>query len=329
MSDVAAQAGVSRVTASVVLNDIKGSTRVSAETRARIHAVAAAMHYRPNAVARSLRDRTTNLIGVYNNGGWIALKHPFFNNLISGLYGGCFATGKSLLLHTPPLGQDADAVFMDLASRPIDGLIVKTLPTDPVLSFLRESHVTVVAMVDALPGICSVVADDVAGATAIAEHLHAKGHQRVLYLISDLPHTSVVRRHRAFCEWADEQGMQVETESLPDGGALTLPDAFHTRFAADRGEWPTAIVCWNDQAAGLVNGNLAHKGLQVGKDIAVVGYDDSTAALLPDGRRLTTVAVDWEAVAQRAVRNLVAILQGETVPEETVLPVRFVPGDTT
>jgi DNA-binding LacI/PurR family transcriptional regulator len=152
------------VTASVVLNNNEqASTRVSDATRRRVLAAAARLRYQPNAIARSLRDRTTHTICFYSGDRYSEPSHPFVSQIISGLQRACELHRKDLLLLRKYPGQRTDDVYARLASGKLDGIVYYGTATDPLVEQLVESHLAVVALADRVPGVPSVVVDDTHG----------------------------------------------------------------------------------------------------------------------------------------------------------------------
>lgn len=91
---------------------------------------------------------------------------------------------------------------------------------------------------------------------------------------------------------------------------------------------PTAVVCWVDSYAYPVLKFCKQHGLSVPKDVAVAGFDGIALPIDP-ARRLTTVQAPWLHVAEQAADVLMEILRGETIHQETILPVDLLIGDTT
>src|ERR1700733_129393 len=89
LTDVAARAGVSKATVSAVINGSRSNTKVSPATRDRIQAAASELKYQPNAVARSLTRRHTNIIGFYGGYRRGVQWNPFYDNVMNGLREGC------------------------------------------------------------------------------------------------------------------------------------------------------------------------------------------------------------------------------------------------
>ena len=79
------------------------------------------MRYRPNAIARSLRSRRTNIIGLYSGYRYIDPRNPFMAPIIGGLQAGCAEHRKDLLLHTVFRGDSTDDIYAELADGRIEG----------------------------------------------------------------------------------------------------------------------------------------------------------------------------------------------------------------
>ena len=328
IKDVAASVGVSSSTVSAVLGHSPSRhVRVSEPTRLRIQEAAQRMRYQPNHAARSLRNRRTNVIGVYTAWGYLNPYVPFTAQIIGGLHQGCDAHGKDLLLHGMDRGRTAEDIHAELTGGQIDGLVLYTSAQDPLAALLAASALPVVALVDALPGLPGVGADDGAGSRLLAEHLASRGHRRVAYITGAPILTSVERRRLAFAEAAASLGMTVteyaplsqhEELSLRDLTWRDLPDA----------QRPTAAVCWNDQTAFSLLSVCRRLGVRVPEELAVVGFD-GLAPVHEGSQELTTIRAPWVEVAHRAVDLLVDALEGQALMPETLLPVHLVSGTTT
>lgn len=327
IKDIAVQVGVSPMTVSAVLNATAATNvRVSDATRELVIAAARQMQYRPNQAARSLRGRGTNIIGVYTSGGYLAPDLGFTAQILGGLHRGCEQYCKDLLLHSNYRERAVEEVFAELVDGHLDGLALYVSGDDPLVRLLAESGLPVVALVDAIPGLPSVVADNAGAGRIVASYLAARGHTRVFYGGSTRPLTSAVRQAQAFREAAQAHSMEV-TVGAAGAGDDQWSEAALAWLDLPHSQRPTAAVCWNDRAAYHLLEHCERRGLRPPDDLAVVGFD---AILPPDPTswRLTTVRAPWVEVAQTAVSLLVRRLAGESLPEETVLPVEFIPGET-
>jgi DNA-binding LacI/PurR family transcriptional regulator len=328
LKDVAEVAGVSTVTASVVLNGAKSSNvGVSPATRQRVLEAATRLSYRPNAVARSLRRRSTNVVGFYSGSVYAAARGgAFLSQVIAGLQDGCEEHGKDLLVHGTFRGQSVDDIYAELASGKIDALVLHAPDDDALVSRLVRAPLPCVVIASPVEALPAVVVDDAEGMRLIARHLSEKGHRHVVFRHSRLGHTSARRRADAFQAEADSLGMRVTvtTPPYPDLNFTPEEEALLAPSAPDRA---TAVACWNDSSAYAALNECARRGLRVPENVAVTGFDGYAYPGVPRWR-LTTVHAPWREAARAAVRLVVAHVRGEQISGETRLPVTLQAGDT-
>jgi LacI family transcriptional regulator len=178
-----------------------------------------------------------------------------------------------------------------------------TRPDD--ITWTSGLDTTVLVAIRRLPGTDAsvVVPDNVAGSGRITRHLLNLGHERIAYIGG--MRSMVVRqdRYRGFSEAMASAGHAVEAalnlESMPtrDGGFGAMAAAL---ALSDR---PTAVVCYNDVVAIGAMLAAARRGLVVGRDIAIVGFDDTSEARHVSPA-LTTVAVNAVGLGERAAALL-------------------------
>jgi DNA-binding LacI/PurR family transcriptional regulator len=323
---VADQAGVNRVTAAVALGQSpQGGTRVSAATRQRILDAANQLGYAPNALARALRGECTNIIGYYAGYEVLDAHSPFTAAILQGLQSSCRTYRQDLMIFGSFERDTVDSIYATLTSGKIDGLVLLPTPHSPIMDRLFDSHLPVVAIANAHPAIPSVVVDDMTGSTKIAEYLAAKGHRRILYRSHGGSRDSVVRRREAFLGAAARLGMSVI--GTHDERPHNVSEDEVALLQSPPDQRPTAAVCWMDLNAYALLDRCNQLGIRVPEDLAIVGFDGVPMRIKPE-RSLTTVRAPWAEVAAQAVTNLLALLDGEDVPQETILPVEFVVGDT-
>jgi DNA-binding LacI/PurR family transcriptional regulator len=332
MRDVAERVGVSVNTVSKVMNGSRSDTRVSEATRDRIRTVAAEIGYTPSAVARSLQRKRTNTIGVYTGADPFIADSVFTASILSGLQRGSAEFEKDLLLRGrfPATSRETWAVtYTEMTDGRIDGLILMSGPDDTLTLRLRDSHLSVVALVEEIPGVPSVVADEVLGSQLLAGHLASLGHRRILYQASPNPRPSNVLRWMAFREAAAGLGMSVETHH-PQGHQEPFSEAQRARLALPESERPTAVACSADYLSFPLLEDCERLGIRVPEDLAFVGFDGIELVLnAPPKHRLTTIRPHWGNIAWRAVEVLSRVMAGKEAPERTVMPVELVTGDTT
>lgn len=327
MSDVAKRAGVNRVTVSVALNGTAhAGTRVSEATRQRVLEAARELGYAPSAVALALRRQRTNIIGYYTGFESLNAHDPFTGIVLNGLQKSCRQHQQDLLLFGSFERSSVDDIYAALAGGKIDGLVVLHTPYSPVMDKLLSSHLPVVAIANPVPSLPSVTVDDVVGSQMLARYLAQQGHRRILYRADDVPHSSTIRRCEAFTQAAAELGLTVTTSAESRDGHIT-PSEITLFTQTPRDKRPTAAVSWVDSYAYRFIEDCTKHGIRVPDDLAVVGFD-GVEYEIPLAYRLTTIRAPWEEAAETAMNLLMALIEGQEVEREIMLPVTLVIGDT-
>ena len=330
LADVARLADVSAMAASAVLNGARTSTRVAAATRLRIQAAAARLGYQPNAVARSLAQGRTGAIGIYTGAGTLTADVPFGAAILAGLQKGCAAAGKDLLLRGGFSQPERWGVsYGELVDGRLDGVVVLAAPDAPLVAQLAGSPLAAVAIVDAIPGMPSVVADESAGAHLLAAHLAARGHRRVLWRPSLGTCDSVTRRLDGLRRACAALDLAVV---VGDGGYLPRPFTARERelLRPGRKGRASAVVCYADYVAEALLDDAQRLGWSIPGDLAIAGFDGiELVHQARPWRRVTTVRCAWQGVGCAAVELLSRRIDGAALPAQTALPVALAVGDTT
>jgi DNA-binding LacI/PurR family transcriptional regulator len=321
--DVAARAGVSKSLVSLVMRD---SPSVSEAKRRAVLAAVAELDYRPNAVARSLVQRRTGVLGVLLSD----LHNTFFADVLDGIAGRAAERGYKAMLNTGnrAASGEADAIETLLELR-ADGLIL----TGPRLEAAQITEaaraVPVVLVARTMPGsaVDCVSNDDVAGASLAVEHLVKLGHRRIAHIDGGAGagaearkqgYARTMRRHGL-----GGQGRTARGDYTEEGGAKGVAALLA------RGPRPTAIFAANDLSAIGALDALTRRGLRVPEDMSVVGYDNTSVAAL---RRIDLTTIDQPRVAmgQAAVDLLLERLERRRkAPRRVVMPPALVVRGTT
>ncbi|NHA67180.1 LacI family DNA-binding transcriptional regulator [Phycicoccus flavus] len=316
LADVAARAGVSPATASLVLREQPGP---SESTRAAVHEAAGALGYRADRTASSLARKRPHLVGVV-----LDVSHPFHAALVDALDGAVAGTGLDLVLSTTTSRRsEADAVDTLLDSRCAGLVLLGTTMSARALDALA-AHCPVVAL--GRPGAASargVYADDALGLRLAVDHLADLGHRRIAYADGGRGTIATARR-RGYRRAMERRGLAGDTLVVPAGdteaAGLEAGARVAARPAADR---PTAVVAFNDRCALGVRDALLRAGVDVPGGLSVVGYDDSPLARLATVR-LTSVSQDPGPMAAAAVRTLEALVAGRADVADVVVEPRLV-----
>jgi LacI family transcriptional regulator len=311
LEDLARQAGVSHSTVSRALAD---SPLVNAATKERIQNLARESGYQVNQVARNLKTRSTQTIGLVVP----EVSNPFYPELIQRVADAAKLAGYSLQLHLSAADQESEgACIASLAGSRADGILLVTgergLVARSQINSVRAAGTPVVIMgwVEDAGHLDLVAGDDAAGGRELAHHLADLGHTRIAVLGKAL-HRGAYDRMVGFTEvlksrnipLLPEMSIEVKTEKDVREGVsklLSLPAP------------PTAIFAYQDSLAAVVYRQLEEEGVSIPRDMTVVGFDnlDLATYLSP---QLTTVGNHISPLSSAFVSLLVARIQG-TLPD--------------
>lgn len=323
LSEVARLAGVSPITAS---RAIRGTGYVSSEARERIMAAAAQLHYTPDMLARRMRGDKSKLIGVFlNNYGPVVL-----HELVRAIGEQARKLDYDLLLFNADRFDSPERMITcGTLAKLCDGLLL-VMPTagDGFLDLAQRQQLSCAlvcfdAQQLALP---TLVLENRAGARAAVEHLLGLGHRRIGFIAGSSRTGQSAERERGYADALAAAGIAFDPALVADG-AFNQPGGFAaTGQLLDLARPPGAIFAANDEMAFGAIDAIASRGLKVPGDVSVIGFDDipTSSYVFP---RLTTMRPPYEALAARAVREVVDMIEGRPpaaarIPFATELVVR-------
>jgi DNA-binding LacI/PurR family transcriptional regulator len=273
IEDVAKQAGVSISTVSRVLN---GNTRVNAEVRRRVEVAVAALSYRPNPAARSLRGNKSRIIGLLVSD----IQNPFFMALIRGVEDEALRHEYSLILCNSSESPQREQQYLDVldAERVAGAIIVPTREqlSEETLRRFAERRVPIIAVDRRLKnrGIDAVLVDNMRGAREAVAHLIANGYRRIGVITGPANLTTGRERLAGYRQAVQQAGLALDP-ALERCGPFTVTCG--GELAAQLLDIKPAIdalfVGNNLQTLGALNAIYA-RGLRVPDDVGVVGYDE-------------------------------------------------------
>ncbi|MEN9936279.1 MAG: hypothetical protein RLZZ387_2858 [Chloroflexota bacterium] len=278
IKQVAQMAGVSTATVSYVLN---GTGTVTDETRRRVMEAVAVLDYQPRHAARSLRGRSHTL-GLTLSGPAGRLSDPVLAELISGLSDAAALRGYYLLL-APIRGEQPEAELCINLARTgrVDGLILLDMQVgDERARALCEAGVPHVCAGPAPEGCesLSVTVDGRAAAQAAAEHLLSLGHRRIglIQLPSELAESEP--RYQGYADALEAAGVEPDPRLIVEGGRSEEDGYQAMSELLSAPEPPTAVLACSDELAFGAMHALYDGGLAVGRDVSLVGFDDTPRA---------------------------------------------------
>lgn len=319
LADVARRAGVHLSTASRVLHSEGTSARgaASEKTAERIRQVAREMHYTRDPAGRQLRTRRSRELAV---------MVPRLSDLVLATIYEAIQARASECGYTAYVSNTQDRpdlreeLTASALTRRSDGLIFGDADLDPTfLDGLRDRGVPLVLVSRRSGDHISATADDTMGGRLVAEHLLSLGHQRLAVLGGSPWASTGVDRVDGFVDRLAEGRVEVDA-------AHRIMNGFDARAGYDAAmeclggaNPPTAIFAVNDFTAIGAMGAAHALGLVVGKDVAVVGYNDTGLAEVGP-YPLTTVRSPMRDMGVAAVDLLVGMLEGDAVASTRLAP---------
>jgi DNA-binding LacI/PurR family transcriptional regulator len=304
--DVARQAGVSTATVSRV---ISGSVAARPQTRARVLAAAEMLGYRPSAVARSLKLRTTRTLGLLVTD----IQNPYYAEIVRAVEDAALERNLAVLLCNGADDPAREETYLDLlVDRRVDGIIIAS-------SGLQERHgawlarrsVPVVLVNWTAPALRlpAILGDNRTGGRLATEHLLSLGHRRIGHLSAPARNAAASERLAGIGEALGEAGLDPGSLVVVEGDGQVAGGERAALELLDRTRGITGIVCYNDLTAiGAVRA-LRARGLQVPADVSIVGYDDIALSAWVDPP-LTTIAQRTSEMGHWAVRRLGELMIG-------------------
>ncbi|HEX2911647.1 MAG TPA: LacI family DNA-binding transcriptional regulator [Chloroflexia bacterium] len=332
--DVAASAGVSVATASRVLS--KSSYPVSDGTRQKVLEAATRLNYTPNALARSMKTRRSNLIAILVGDN----ADAYFAEIMNGVEEVASSHGFLTIVCNTNRDPEKEINYLHtLRDYRADGIIFASsglsVPgyaerLEVLARTLKEQGTALVTLSQHTLQLPSVHADNFGGAFAMTSRLIEMGHRKIAFVTGPANLAVANVRLHGYMAALSKAGIVVNPNFLLTGdfsmaggqqavqGLLNLP-------ARER---PTAIFGANDETAIGILGGLRRLGLQIPEDISVCGFGDLPVAQLVFPS-LTTVRIDLRELGRKGVFNLLGQLEQEEEPGLEVLPTTIIERDST
>lgn len=333
MSDFATQftlekigrlSGASRSTVSRVIN---GQPGVSNETRQRVLQVIEQTGYQPNAAARSLAARRSQVVGlVIPTAVQFLFTDPYFPRLIQGISQACNQHDYTLSLYLFQTADEEQTIYPRvLRTGAVDGVILSsTQVNDPLIPQLVENQVPFVVIGRPLnaPTANYVDVENVAGGHTATTHLIRLGYKRVATITGPMNAIAGLERLEGYQQAVQDRGRTIDPALIANGDFTEAGG--YTAMRQLLTSQPDAVFAASDMMAMGALRAIREVGLTVPGDIALVGYDDMVPTPVVEPP-LTTVRQPIRRMGTQAVEMLIDILHnGLTPPRRLVLPTELV-----
>lgn len=313
LTDVARHANVSIATVSRVINN---SDKVVPETRDLVHKAMAELGFKPNRVARRLRQRG----GVRHLLGLIIpdIQNPFFAELARGVEDVAYANKFAVMLCNSDEDLKKEEFYIDvLRSESVDGIILPPISErDPVVLKLIECGIPVVTVDRSLThrAMDKVEVDNRRGAFEAVEHLIKLGHRRIGLIAGRLNVSTSRERRLGYDDAMAAHKLPVQSQYIRGGDFKQASGRAMAEELLDLAERPTALFVLNNLMTVGALEAIHRRKLRVPQDVAVIGFDDLPWAEALDPP-LTVVRQPAYEVGQAAAELLLKRLSEPTRSE--------------
>ena len=313
--DVAKRANVSIATVSRVLN--ASNHKVNLETAERVREAIKELDYRPNGLARALQRRKTMTIGVIIPD----ISNHYYAEIVRGIQNTAEREGYNIILQNTDRDPDqiVKSIYL-LREKIVDGIIFSggTINGYEPLSALKELRDRVVVIGRHDVNFPAIAIDNIAGATLAVQHLIDLGHTRIGFIGWSNQSTTAHDRLSGYTTALAQNSCRFE-QSLIRQGALTPESGYREAKTLLSGHnKPTAIFAGNDMMAFGVIYAAVEMGLQVPKDLAVIGFDNIplSSYFVPP---LTTIEIPMFRLGSNSMETLVGLLSGKKLTRIKIL----------
>ncbi|HLI49758.1 MAG TPA: LacI family DNA-binding transcriptional regulator [Chthonomonas sp.] len=316
--DVAAAAGVSTSTVSKVLNG-GNYADIAPATQERVRQVAQELGYHPRAVARGLVGKRMNSIGIIICHNLPSVtSDPYVGPVLDGILDMNKRHHQKTVIFAEDTWDDAYSKIPIYCDGSCDGLLVFIpLVQSPFLQQLQKHEVPFLLVGDSREqeGLSTVDVDNVAVARLAVSHLLQLGHRRIGMFCGNAAFLSSAQRAEGYRKELEAWGVPYDPAYVWSGQYWEWAGAENAEKLLQMPAYrrPTAIFCQDDRLAAGAYDRLREAGLQIPRDISIVGLSDYAEA---QERGITTVRFPLRQIGAEAVKLLLALIE-EKLPHGT------------
>jgi Transcriptional regulators len=308
MANIKQVAKLAGVSTSTVSRTLSNKIPVGDATRERVLTAVRKLGYRPNMMAKGLKEGRSNTIALIVPD----LINPFFPKLVKCMEHCALEHGYYLILCDSGGDEDLEKRYVEsMHSHYVDGVLyISVVKGDERARMLKEQGVPIVVVNRKCDvGVPCVSNDNRHGAFTIIDYLVKCGHRKISCLAAPLRSPHYKQRYRGCLDAFAAHGIDDFEKYLVED-VLTAEQAYEaTKTLLSRPDRPTAIFTFIDFMAIGVYSGVSECGLSVPDDVSVAGFDNISisAHMIPP---LTTYEHPVEEIADRAVKELLGVING-------------------
>jgi len=306
---VAKAAGVSQSAVSRVFTP---GASASPKTIEKVKRAANELGYRPNVIARSLMTGKSRIIGLV-----VAyLDNQFYPDVVEKLSKGLQAEGYHVLvLMAEQTANNTDDLLEKILDYQVDGIVLASVAMSSQLALRCDAEGVPVVLFNRTQDneiLSSVTSDNLAGGQKAAEHLVEQGYSRIAYIAGWSGASTQRDREAGFCKGLAAAGLSLFAREEGNFHFEQAKLAARQMFSVD--EKPDAVFVCNDHMAFAVMDVLRDElNLRIPEDVAVVGYDDVTAAAW-GSYKLTSVRQPANRMVEQTITTLLSQIENDDAP---------------
>ena len=326
MRDVARHAGVSIATVSHVINETRP---VSDELRDRVLDSMDHLGYQPNTIARALRSKHSNTIGLIVPDG----RNPFFAEVAQGIEEVSLEHEYSLILCDS--GNDLGKVLIhtkNLSAKRVDGIIFTTSGDDfeDINSLIEENIAVLVIDLDASPiAADAVLFDNFKGGRLAAQHLLELGHRRIACITGPSRQSLRRDREKGYSSALSDAGILEDGSLVREGDFQPSSGYNHALDLLSGPDPPSAIFACNDLMAMGALRAAREVGLEVPAQLSIIGFDDIYLSAFTTPT-LSTIRLPKREMGRLAGQILLRRIQDHTrAVEQTIVDLELIVREST
>jgi DNA-binding LacI/PurR family transcriptional regulator len=311
IKDIAKHLNVAESTVSRALSD---HPRISKSTKKKVTATAKKLNYRPNLIAKSLKLKSTNTIGLIIGD----ITNPFYPDIVKSAEDIAHKNNFNIILCNSDYDPDKEIQYLNiLMGKRVDGMLITPLGDTPLIQRTLQQNSVPFVFIDCKPnsknGVNCVFADLEFGAYTAIKYLIELGHTQISLINGPKTNSPCQQLESGFIRAMDELGIKINRNYLREcnlkleGGYNAMKDLLkHNRF-----KLPTAALFISDKTAIGAYEAIEEVGMHIPEDISIIGYDD-----IPEAKHispsLTTISQPKSELGEKAINLLLKELKNKS-----------------
>lgn len=307
---------------STVSRALRGSPLVKEETREKVLNLSKSLGYISNFTAKSLRSGKSYTVAVLSDD----ITNPFFALMMKGIEDVLIKRHYNIILGN--IENDLDKAlryFNILTQRAIEGVIYIN-PEGKGTRYLQKTEISPIVFAYTSPPfqtlIPSVIPDNLYGGYIATEYLIGLGHRRIAILVGPLDFQASIDRLEGYKKCLLDHNIEIDLSLIrycesweQESGYSQMKDLLSSR------DLPTAVIAGNDLIAVGAMDAIREIGLNIPKDISIIGYDnrDICNYIRP---RLTTIDLSLVQIGRKSAELLIDLIDGKTLDGHLIFKIK-------